>query len=741
MKRRFISVILSGAIITSTAASVMAQDYVVKKGDTLYSIAKNFGTTYQTLAEINNIENPNIIFPNQVLKTAETAQVMPSKDKTEEVLSVKNDNGNIILNSIDTEFSETVMDKIASLGDNPDVGNRSSGSKAERQAADYLFNTMKEIGLSNVTEDKFTADTWSFEKARIYISDDEYISLGGYATTLVSNMEDTEIVYGGRGTADDLKDLDVKDKLVLIEIDQHNDWWINHPAYQAYLKGAKAVIAYNDHGYAQYDDTTIGVQDICGPDYAPALGTNKEGFEKLKKLIDENNGTAKVKLDVKSVVTKDGSSQNLWGEIPGKSDETIMIIAHYDGYFHSAFDDASGAATVMGIAKAVIDSGYKPEKTIRFVFHGAEEWGKSGVEYDWAKGAYEQITNIHPEWAEDAFALLNIDGMYAISGQKDFALATVTELRDYTENAISDVIKEYPNYSVIVKSPTSTGTEDFSYSQAGVPAIVASDVEFEDSNYDQNIYHSTMDSKLYGFNPEVFKMVHEIFTTLLFDLDNTAVRPMNFTAEINALEESLDTSVIPADSEIFESLEKAKEAAEKLDAKTAQYNREGIENSAEYNKKLYEIFKEMRQNLVSFTWETEIVFPTEQSQNNIAALKKAIIALNSGDGDYAYDECLSNVDYNWYAYEFEKEAFYFQSKRIRDNAVGTWGEGLILNPGENLYDVIAFLKENYGNENTDYTEVISVLEKALENQKNYLNTAVENENIFLKNITEKMNGI
>ena len=113
--------------------------------------------------------------------------------------------------------------------------------------------------------------------------------------------------------------------------------------------------------------------------------------------------------------------------------------------------------------------------------------------------------------------------MYAITGQKDFALATVTELRDYTENAISNVIKNYPEYSVIVKSPTSTGTEDFSYSQAGVPAIVASDVEFEDSNYDQNIYHSTMDSKLYGFNPEVFKTVHEIFTALLFDLDNTAV--------------------------------------------------------------------------------------------------------------------------------------------------------------------------------------------------------------------------
>ena len=149
----------------------------------------------------------------------------------------------------------------------------------------------------------------------------------------------------------------------------------------------------------------------------------------------------------------------------------------------------------------------------------------------------------------------------------------------------------------------------------------------------------------------------------------------------------------------------------------------------------------MRQNLVSFTWETEIIFPTKQSQNNIAALEDAISALKDGNGDYAYDECLSGVDYNRYAYEFEKEAFDFQTKRMRDNAVGTWGEGLILNPGENLYDVIAFLKENYGNENTDYTDVISTLEKAPENQKNYLNTAVEKEKTFLKSITEKMNEI
>lgn len=44
---------------------------------------------------------------------------------------------------------------------------------------------------------------------------------------------------------------------------------------------------------------------------------------------------------------------------------------------YSAYDDASGVATILGIAKAIRDSGYGPEKTIRIICHGAEEWGKA----------------------------------------------------------------------------------------------------------------------------------------------------------------------------------------------------------------------------------------------------------------------------------------------------------------------------------------------------------------------------
>ena len=42
--------------------------YTVKPGDTLSGIAARYGTTYQRLARINGISNPNLIYPGQKIR-------------------------------------------------------------------------------------------------------------------------------------------------------------------------------------------------------------------------------------------------------------------------------------------------------------------------------------------------------------------------------------------------------------------------------------------------------------------------------------------------------------------------------------------------------------------------------------------------------------------------------------------------------------------------------------------------
>ena len=60
-------------------------EYIVKSGDTLSAIAQKYNTTYQKIAQDNNISNPNLIYPNQKLKiytnvSQETIYIVKSGD-------------------------------------------------------------------------------------------------------------------------------------------------------------------------------------------------------------------------------------------------------------------------------------------------------------------------------------------------------------------------------------------------------------------------------------------------------------------------------------------------------------------------------------------------------------------------------------------------------------------------------------------------------------------------------------
>ncbi|MBN1681351.1 MAG: LysM peptidoglycan-binding domain-containing protein [Anaerolineae bacterium] len=58
--------------------------YTIVSGDTLYGIAARFNTTAATLAQLNNIVNPNLIYPGQVISVPGAAQPAPAPAATPE---------------------------------------------------------------------------------------------------------------------------------------------------------------------------------------------------------------------------------------------------------------------------------------------------------------------------------------------------------------------------------------------------------------------------------------------------------------------------------------------------------------------------------------------------------------------------------------------------------------------------------------------------------------------------------
>ena len=55
--------------------------YFVQRGDTLWDIARTYGTTVQEIVDINNISNPNLIFPGQVLRILRNSTIPGSETR------------------------------------------------------------------------------------------------------------------------------------------------------------------------------------------------------------------------------------------------------------------------------------------------------------------------------------------------------------------------------------------------------------------------------------------------------------------------------------------------------------------------------------------------------------------------------------------------------------------------------------------------------------------------------------
>lgn len=70
MKRKLIFLFAFVLMIIFSTGSVFAADYTVKPGDTLWKISKNLNVSINTIINLNNIKDANLILTGQVLKTS-----------------------------------------------------------------------------------------------------------------------------------------------------------------------------------------------------------------------------------------------------------------------------------------------------------------------------------------------------------------------------------------------------------------------------------------------------------------------------------------------------------------------------------------------------------------------------------------------------------------------------------------------------------------------------------------------
>ena len=665
------------------------------------------------------------------------------------------------LKAVDIGYSYRLAKKMEEFKSNPVLGYRTAGSKAEYDTGEFLKAEMERIGLSDIHKDELCLDSWEFEKAVMRFTDrdgkEHEFQLGAYQTEFVTDgWREYPLVYAGRGKEADYDGVDVTGCLVMVDINQRDEWWINYPVYQAHLKGAAAVIAVQDNGYAEIDSEALNAQDIAGPKDAPAFSMSKKDAEVLKAALKEAPRIT-VQFGAKSVVKENMPAYNVWGTIPGKSEDMILLSGHYDSYFDGFQDDNCAIALMFGIARTLLEIGYKPEKTIVFCCMAAEEWGIENSKYDWSTGAWQQVFKIRPEWQGKVIADLNFE-LPAYAHNPWDAIRSTYEYEDFLTEFVKefpvDAKKVYPE-GLGVQCPIETWSDDFSVAISGIPSMVN---EFSSAEFMETHYHSQFDNDEY-YNADVFQFHHELYGLLVMAFDRVKVAPVNVGRTLQALQESV-RPVTGRDDEkgirvLLERVAEAKKIADEVYCKVKKINSvdntemehcihgdgkglntekntgvhaesadpmenagnadERQRNAALQSQLLY-LFRKCQDYFVRLNWHDEVLFPHEAAQSNLRHIGDAIRSLENKDMEEAL-AALYLVDNNQYAFQFDDEVYRYFTEYVlnQDRDRLQWGAGRIVHHVD-LSKEVKSLQKKIKNGGHDVSEELGALRRMEEEQ-------------------------
>jgi hypothetical protein len=272
---------------------------------------------------------------------------------------------------------------------------RIEGTSADLENAQWVEERFRDIGLEVRTQSFDLPAQWMPQ------SWDVTASSGGRSVALTSAQPGSrtvgtegdglalDVVYVGLGNAADFQGRDVRGKAVLIYSIPEPGVWSNSArsngavarAQEGGAAAAFVVIRLPGNIATQFSVNPRGA-NVGQP--IPAFTMGFEDGETLREMIESapagQPAQVSVRLDIDMV--EGLQSYNVWGTLPGATDEKILVVAHRDGYFEAAGDNASGMATMLGLAEyfAQIPQDQR-RRTIQFIGSTGHHGTAIGVQW------------------------------------------------------------------------------------------------------------------------------------------------------------------------------------------------------------------------------------------------------------------------------------------------------------------------------------------------------------------------
>ena len=279
-----------------------------------------------------------------------------------------------------------------------DIGARVTGSPEAERAIEWGVEKMKAMGLENVH-----TEPWQLSRGWTRISADAEIvspihrrvmidAMGWVGSTQAGGAEADVVEVNGYQLQTEMKENAAKWRgkvlLVVHKGEKPKDGASAFAKFGEFLKAAHqagAVAVIGGQGGQKATGMHLTHTGALGFDTyydIPVVSMAAEDQEQIERYIGRGK-SVRLKINVQNRVTEGPvPSANVVGEIRGtQNPEQIVVVGgHLDSWdlASGATDNGCGSSTTLGAAEAILKSGFKPRRTIRFVLFTGEEEGLLG---------------------------------------------------------------------------------------------------------------------------------------------------------------------------------------------------------------------------------------------------------------------------------------------------------------------------------------------------------------------------
>jgi hypothetical protein len=248
---------------------------------------------------------------------------------------------------------------------------RNVGTQGHVETQDWVERYYRQYGLVDVHRQSFDLgpqwipSSWDISfgaEGRTFTLESARPPEDG-ASTAPEGLE-YELVWVGQGSDADYLGRDVRGKAVVVQDiplpgDIRHTLALEGVLERAVEKGAAAVgIVYGiSDNFAAWQPTG----DL------PGFNLGYEDGMRIRELLGRGERvTVRIRLDAEMVTGLTAAS--VWGTLPGRIEEEVLVVAHLDGFFQGASDNASGLAAMIGLLDyySRIPQSERP-RTIRFL--------------------------------------------------------------------------------------------------------------------------------------------------------------------------------------------------------------------------------------------------------------------------------------------------------------------------------------------------------------------------------------